>query len=49
MCSSDLTGERALTDAPGVLLLQAAWTAAIVGLGLLLWRSNQKKLVLQGG
>ena len=43
------TGERALTDAPGVLMMQAAWAAAIVGLGLLLWRSNQKRLVLQGG
>ena len=43
------TGERALTDAPGVLVLQAGWTIAIVGLGLLLWRSNQKKLILQGG
>ena len=43
------TGERALSAAPAVLLLQAAWTAAIVGLGLLLWRSNQKRLVLQGG
>ena len=30
-------------------ILQAAWTIAIVGLGLLLWRSNQKKMILQGG
>ena len=43
------TGERALSDAPGVLMMQASWTAAIVGLGLLLWRSNQKRLILQGG
>ena len=43
------TGERALADAPGVLALQTAWAAAIVCLGLLLWRSNQKRLVLQGG
>lgn len=43
------TGERALSAAPAALLLQTAWTAAIVGLGLLLWRSNQRRLVLQGG
>ena len=43
------TGERALSAAPAALLLQAAWTVAIVGLGLLLWRSNQKRLILQGG
>lgn len=43
------TGERALAAAPAALLLQAAWTITIVCLGLLLWRSNQKKLILQGG
>ena len=43
------TGERALADAPGVLAMQAGWTALIAAFGLLLWRSNQKRLVLQGG
>ena len=43
------TGERALSAAPGVLVMQIVWAAAIVGLGLLLWRSNQKKMILQGG
>ena len=37
------TGERALSDAPGALLLQAAWAAAIVGLGLLLWRMGASR------
>ena len=43
------TGERTLTEAPGVLALQAVWAAALVGLGLFLWRKNQKRLVVQGG
>lgn len=43
------TGERTLMEAPGVLTLQAVWAAALVGLGLFLWRKNQKRLVVQGG
>ena len=43
------TGEYALSEAPGVLLLQAGWTAALIGIGCLLWRRNQRRLVLQGG
>ena len=43
------TGETALSAAPGILLIQAAWTAALVGLGILFWRKNQKRLVIQGG
>ena len=43
------TGEWPLSQASRVLILQAAWSAALIGLGLLLWRSNQKKMILQGG
>ena len=34
---------------PRVLLLQAGWTAVLIGLGCLFWRRNQRRLVLQGG
>lgn len=43
------TGEWTLAQAPRVLALQAVWTAAIICLGLLLWRQNQKRLCIQGG
>ena len=43
------TGQRPLADAPFILLLQALWTAALAGLGLLLWRRNRKRLIIQGG
>jgi len=43
------TGERALSQAPGALALQAAWVLALMGAGLLLWRMNQKKMIVQGG
>ncbi len=43
------TGEYALSQAPGVLLIQAAWTAVLVLAGCLLWQWNQRRLVIQGG
>lgn len=43
------TGEWALGQAPRVLLLQAAWTAGLVGLGALIWKQNQKRIIVQGG
>ena len=43
------TGASGLSEAWGMLGLQALWTAGLVGLGLLLWRLHQKKLVVQGG
>ena len=43
------TGEWALAQAPRVLLLQGAWTAALVGLGMLIWKQNQKRIIVQGG
>ena len=43
------TGERTLTDVPGLLALQACWVVVIVAFGLWLWQKNQKRLIVQGG
>lgn len=43
------TGQYAPFEAPRILLLQTAWTAALIALGCLLWHVNQRKLVIQGG
>jgi ABC-2 type transport system permease protein len=43
------TGQYAWTQAPQIIFLQAVWLVILVSLGLLLWRANQKRLVIQGG
>ena len=43
------TGEYAICQAPGVLLLQAGWTVLLVTAGMLFWKRNQYRLVIQGG
>ncbi len=43
------TGEYPIARAPEALLIQALWTAALIALGLLIWRQNQRRLVVQGG
>ena len=43
------TGEWAPSQAPRVLLTQGLWTAALVGLGLIIWKQNQKRIIVQGG
>ena len=43
------SGQWPLTEAPRVLLTQCVWTLLLAGLGLLLWRQNQKQLIIQGG
>ena len=43
------TGEAALSDAPGILLIQACWIAGMTAAGILIWRKNQKRIVIQGG
>ena len=43
------TGEKPPAAAPGILLIQAAWTLALTGAGILFWRMNQKRMVIQGG
>ena len=43
------TGEYGLSEMPRVLAVQAGWTVILVLLGRVLWNSNQKRMVLQGG
>ena len=43
------TGQTPVSAAPGILLIQLAWTAALAALGILFWRRNQKRIVIQGG
>ena len=43
------TGEYTAGKAPEVLLVQICWTAALILLGCLLWRTNQRKMIIQGG
>jgi ABC-2 type transport system permease protein len=43
------TGAYAPAQAPGVLALQGAWTAALILLGTWLWRRNQRKMIIQRG
>ena len=43
------TGEYALQQAAGVLLLQGGWACLLVLAGLALWRANRRRLVIQGG
>ena len=43
------TGEYEIPQAPGVLLLQAAWTVLLVLAGMMLWKRNQRRLIIQGG
>ena len=43
------TGQQPLSAAPRILAVQCVWTLLLTCLGLLLWRQNQKRLVIQGG
>ena len=43
------SGQWPLTEAPRALLTQCVWTLLLIGLGLLLWRQNQRRLIIQGG
>jgi ABC-2 type transport system permease protein len=43
------TGAYAPETAWVILLRQAAWTAVLVAAGCLMWRANQRRLVIQGG
>ena len=43
------TGEYALSQAPGVLLLQGVWTVLLILAGVMLWRRNQRRMIIQGG
>ena len=43
------TGSQPLNGVPEILLLQFLWAAVLTALGMLLWKKNEKRLVLQGG
>ena len=43
------TGEYTLAQGPAALLIQCGWTALLVFAGRAFWRTNQRKLVIQGG
>ena len=43
------TGDYPAFQAAKTLLLQAGWILALTGAGCLLWRRNQRRLVIQGG
>ena len=43
------TGQYSVSQAPGVLLVQAAWLLILTAAGRALWRSNQRRMILQGG
>ena len=43
------TGEYAVSAAPGILLLQACWTFALIAVGMMMWDANRKHLIVQGG
>ena len=42
-------GEYAASAAGIILLRQAAWTLALVLAGRVLWKSNRRRLMIQGG
>ncbi len=43
------TGEYMIQQAPGVLLLQGGWTILLVLAGMMFWKRNQDRLIIQGG
>ena len=43
------TGEYALSRAPEALLIQICWMLVLVFVGCAFWRTNQRKLIIQGG
>ena len=43
------TGEALPAEAPRMLLIQAVWTLALAGLGILFWQRNQRRIEIQGG
>ncbi len=43
------TGQAALSEAPQMLLIQGFWVIALALLGMYLWKSNLKRIVVQGG
>ncbi|MCR5685306.1 MAG: ABC-2 family transporter protein [Lachnospiraceae bacterium] len=43
------TGAVDAAEAPMIILVQVLWTAALIGIGIGLWRWNRKVIAIQGG
>ncbi|MBP5185016.1 MAG: ABC-2 family transporter protein [Lachnospiraceae bacterium] len=43
------TGEYDVAYAPGIIGLQAGWTAVLVAFGMWMWSTNRKRMIVQGG
>jgi ABC-2 type transport system permease protein len=43
------TGEAALSEAPGMMMIQLGWTIVLTALGVLFWQRNQRRMEIQGG
>ena len=43
------TGTYAIAEAPRILLMQAGWIIVLAAAGQAMWRSNQKRMIVQGG
>ncbi len=43
------TGEYTIQQAPDVLLLQGGWAILLVLAGMMIWKRNQHRLIIQGG
>ena len=43
------TGTYAISEAPRILLMQAGWIIVLACVGQVMWRSNQKRMIVQGG
>ena len=43
------TGQWAAAELPRALLMQCAWTATLMALGIFIWKKNLRRIVVQGG
>ena len=43
------TGQTLPAQAPGILLVQAAWFLVLTGAGFWFWQRNQRRIIIQGG
>ena len=43
------TGTYAVSEAPRILLMQAGWIIVLGAAGQMMWRANQKRIIIQGG
>ena len=43
------TGTYTIADAPRIFAIQAGWVVLLILIGQAMWRSNQKRMIVQGG